>query len=158
ENVKDEVAFQALAHALALGGDDKTVELLTANHLKTRGIGATLVAAGKAGMPNGVTFLRAAIEKSSGDIKSQAELGLGWAQAVQSEHTDDSAKAAELSKEAEELLLKSKKSLAASTNQAIKALAKQANEPLAQIRLAIGHVAPDIAGVDTDGKKFKLSD
>ena len=112
---------------------------------------------GMAQSPAVTKVLRGLMAKATQkDLKGQIAVVLGQALRNQSEaaYAKDKAKSKKLAAESAELF-----------EQAIKdsdgtgSLARQAKDALYELQhLAVGKKAPDIAGEDLDGKKFKLSD
>lgn len=106
-------------------------------------------------------LLRTTAEKSS-DKAVQGHAAFALADHLKERLDDPALKpegAAKLSKEAEEYFDRAAKLLAGSTDAKAKELRAMAEKNLFELRnLLIGKKAPDIEGVDSDGKKFKLSD
>jgi hypothetical protein len=155
---KDKVAVQALSFvALSVPQSPQAKEalaILLRDHVDELGSLCTQLAMTGSSAAEG--FLRSALAKTK-NHEVQAEATLGLAQIIKNKLEQPGLKAdavAKLSQEAEELFAK-----VVDKFSDVKSAADTAKRELFEIRnLAIGKEAPDIAGVDGDGKKFKLSD
>jgi hypothetical protein len=109
--------------------------------------------------PAAIKLLRLILEKSKQrDAQGNACLALAENLKQQSEQNGDGSKQKELSKEAEKYYERVVKEYA-DVSHYNSTLGEAAKGALNELRhLGIGMVAPDIAGEDIDGKKFKLSD
>jgi hypothetical protein len=152
---KTEAAFNSLVFVVANseGGSaaDKATDQLLQDHLTK--LGDLLEELATTELPAVEKLLRDAMAKSTDKrVQGQATLALGQFLRNKSEAIPKGD--AKLAKEAEDLFDQIVKKYADQ-----KDLVESARDELFVIRhLAIGKEAPDIAGEDVDGKKFKLSD
>jgi len=133
----------------------EAADLLVKNHLKSEELGQ--VCRILATNPQGEKKLRQIADKNPNkDVQGQAFLALG--QLLKNQSEGISANKEKSAKEAENMLqLAVEKYGEVSTPQG--SVGDQAKEILADIKqLGYGKLAPDIEGVDVDGKSFKLSD
>lgn len=165
EAPKDAVAFDAVVFVLTrlqpFGvGDadvDKAIAIVTEHHLNNPKVQGLVLAMSQYG-PAGQKFLKAAAEKSTDKkVKGIALYYLGTALAEAADDADDS-------KQAEELTARAIKSieeaiqLAPTVELEDGLLAVVAKAELAVLKtLGVGKPAPDVEGVNLDGKKVKLS-
>jgi hypothetical protein len=114
-----------------------------------------LASLGQANSPAVAKTLRKLLETTTQkDLKGQLALAVGQsvrAQAERAYQKKDRAAAEKLMKEAQDLLHTAKEAGGPTASQADDALYLLEN-------LSVGKAAPEIAGEDLDGKKFKLSD
>jgi hypothetical protein len=165
---KDAVAVDALvwivANGYGMAGDKdnprgKAVALLLRDHTENDKLGQVCRALVYSVDQESEKLLRAILEKSPHkDVQGQACLSLAQhlnnrARSIQGQEQD------KLAKEAEELFERAAAKYGDVKTQFTGKVGDKAKSELFEIRhLAIGKEAPDIEGVDQDGKKFKLSD
>jgi len=159
KNPKETVAGEALLFVISLAPEgpqqEKAIDLLLKNQGERVPDACMMLA--QTANPQAQAFFKAVLNQKESSTKAKAFATLGMASIAQRkiEMADpNSADAAKFSKEAEDLfeeIIKKYKD--------IKEVAAAAEAELFVLRnLSIGKVAPDIEGVDSDGKKFKLSD
>jgi thiol-disulfide isomerase/thioredoxin len=159
KNPKEAVSGEALLFVISLAPEgaeqNKAINLLLKNQGDRVPEACMLLA--QTGSAQGQAFFKAVLEQkeSTNKAKGYATLGLASIAQRKLEASDaNSPETAKLSKEAEDLyesILKNYKD--------VKDIIGAAESELFVIRnLSIGKVAPDIEGVDSDGKAFKLSD
>lgn len=166
DHPKDEAAVDALVWVAtnAAGSPlyDKALEVLLKDHLGSRKLEEVCVMAAEFDGPATEKLLRAALEKSPHKVvKGRACFGLakmlrGRSEEAATEKKKDEAD--KLQKEAEQLFERTIKDFADVKGDE-ETLAEAAKTELFSLRnLGLGKVAPDIEGIDADGKKFKLSE
>jgi hypothetical protein len=162
KNSKDPVAVDALVWIVVNteGGPEmaQAIDLLVQDHLTSPKLGPVCQQLGQAPLQLTEKLLRGIWEKNPNrEIKALACLSLAQALKSQSDRAssaDAKKQAAEAEKLFDEVVTKYGD---VKTDQGT--LADLAKPELFEIRnLAIGKVAPEISGEDSDGKKFKLSD
>ena len=168
EHPKDAAALDALVWIVThtfgpAGGKDspraKAVAMLTRDHIGSDKLGPVCQMLVYGNDKESETLLRTLLEKSPHkDVQGQACLAL--AQNLKNRgRGQPNQKDNELPKEAEELFERAVAKFADVKVQFYGTVGDKAKAELFEIRnLAIGKTAPDIEGVDQDGKKFKLSD
>jgi thiol-disulfide isomerase/thioredoxin len=157
KNPKETVSGEALLFVISLAPagpqQDKAISLL----LKNQGdrVPDACMMLAQTGNPQAQAFFKAVVEQKDSSNKAKAFATLGMASIAQKklEAADpNSPEAAKLTKEAEDLfesILNKYKD--------IKEIVGAAESELFVLRnLSVGKVAPDIEGVDSDGKKFSL--
>lgn len=159
KNPKEAVSGEALLFVISLAPEgpeqNKAISLL----LKNQGdrVPEACMMLAQSGNPQGQAFFKAVLEQKEASNKAKGYATLGLASIAQRklEGSDaNSPEAAKLSKEAEDLYESILKNF-----RDVKDIVGAAESELFVIRnLSIGKVAPDIEGVDSDGKPFKLSD
>jgi hypothetical protein len=159
---KSDTALQALTVVIANVAETeppftKAKELLLKDHVNSQKLMDICQALAQRGMAAAAEqILRGVIEKSTDhDVQGQAHFGLGTVFKSKSESPElKRAEAEKLNQQAEDEFAKVVDKFGD-----VKAVAEQAKADLTEVRrLGIGKQAPDIAGEDADGKKFKLSD
>ncbi len=162
KNPKDPVAVDALVWILlhTEGGPDiaKAIDQFVQHHLSSPKLGPLCQQLGQMPLKSSEKLLRGIREKNPNrEIKALAGFSLAQALKNQSEQdasADSKKQAAEAEKLLDEVIAKYGD---VKTDQGT--LADQAKPELYELRnLALGKVAPEISGEDSDGKKFKLSD
>jgi len=167
EHPKDAAAQDALVWIVtrsfgAPGKDSprtKAVVMLTRDYTDSDKLGQICQSLVYGGDKENETLLRTLLEKSPhDDVRGQACLAL--AQHLKNRGRGlPNQKDDQISKEAEELFERAVAKYADVKTQFYGRVGDKAKAELFEIRnLAIGNKAPDIEGVDQDGKKFKLSD
>ncbi|HJZ59858.1 MAG TPA: TlpA disulfide reductase family protein [Gemmataceae bacterium] len=165
ENPKDEVAFDAAVFIIQKLGRfaadqpefAKAVGLIGDHHVNNPKVKDLLLTAGRFGPP-GEKLLSAAAEKSTNkEVKGTALYMLGTMYAEQADDADDEKQATDLTDKAIKYL-----QMAAETAPDAKigkdTIAEAAKTEITALKsLGIGSVAPDVTGIDLDGKKNKLS-
>jgi len=159
KNPKEAVSGEALLFVISLAPEgaqqDKAISLLIKNQ-GDRVPDACMMLA-QSGNSQAQTFFKAVLDQKESTNKAKAYATLGMASIAQRklESADpNSPEAAKLTKEAEDLFESILKKY-----QDVKDIVGAVESELFVIRnLSVGKVAPDIEGVDSDGKKFKLSD
>jgi thiol-disulfide isomerase/thioredoxin len=159
KNPKEAVSGEALLFVISLAPEgaeqDKAISLL----LKNQGdrVPEACMMLAQTGTPQAQAFFKAVLEQKESSNKAKGYATLGMASIVQRklEAADpNSPEAAKLSKEAEDLLESVLKKY-----QDVKDIIAAAESELFVLRnLSVGKVAPDIEGLDSDGKPLKLSD
>lgn len=167
KNPKDPVAVDALVwivtHGFGLPGKDnprgKAIAILARDHIQSEKLGQVCSMLVYGGDKESETLLRTVLEKSPHkDVQGLACLSLAQqlnnrARGFQGQKDD------KLATEAEELFERAAAKYADVKTQFYGMVGDKAKAELFEIRhLAVGKEAPDIAGEDQDGKKFKLSD
>src|SRR5262249_49409358 len=164
---KDAAAVDALVwittHGIGLGGKDsprgKALAILTRDHIENAKLGQVCPMLAYDGTKESETLLRALLEKNPHkDVQGQACLALA-------QHLNNRARGLPDRKdnqeatEAEELFERAAAKYADVKTPFFGMVGDKAKAELFEIRhLAVGKEAPNIEGVDQDGKKFKLSD
>jgi hypothetical protein len=169
EHPKDAAALDALVWIVTHntfgppGGKDspraKAVAILTRDHVGSDKLGSVCQMLVYSNDKESETLLRTLLEKSPHkDVQGQACLAL--AQNLKNRGRGlPNQKDNELPKEVEELFERAVAKYADVKMQFYGTVGDKAKAELFEIRnLAIGKTAPDIEGVDQDGKKFRLSD
>lgn len=165
ENPKDDTALAAAVFILQkigpFAGDQpelgKALNLIADNHLNNPKTKDVLLTAPRFGPP-GEKLLAAASEKSTNkEVKGVALYVLGTIAAERIEELDDAKDVAEQTKKAIELLERAAKE-APNAKVGKETLAEMANAEIVSLKsTGIGNAAPDVTGVDLEGKKVKLS-
>ena len=168
KNGKDPAGLDALIWVFEHGGilndksGDRTVELLMRDHLQSDRLAVICQACATDDSPLVEKLLPAVMEKNpKNDIKGMACYSLAAYFKSRSEAADSPEAADKKLKEAEKYFEQTSAKYA-DVKAGRGTLGDAAKQQLKQIKdmaaFAIGKVAPDIEGEDTDGKKFKLSD
>jgi thiol-disulfide isomerase/thioredoxin len=162
----DPIAVDALVRAAQLGGGDtpdseKALDLLQQNHLNSPKISDAITDVTFSTKWAGADkFLRAVIEKSSSrEARGLASYWLAYRLRDKAADELSGVEADKAASEAESLLQMVAAKYADVSSDKRGPLGARAAIALAELRrLAVGHVAPEIEGVDGDGKHFRLSE
>jgi thiol-disulfide isomerase/thioredoxin len=161
----DAVAIDALVRAARLGagdsaGSEKALVLLERDHLKDGKLSEVLTDVGYSTWPDSDKFLRSVLEKNaSRDARGLAGYWLAYRLKVKANDDLNGIEADKATREAEALLQMVIAKYADVPAGPLGPLGKRASTALVELqRLAPGHVAPEIEGMDGDDKPFKLSD
>jgi hypothetical protein len=161
EHPKDPASLEASAFVVMYGKDSKQAEraigILTANHLADERLSELLT--GLASSDSAVVegLFKAVIEKATKkELKGQASLALAQNLRARAEKA-----AADKKPDADQLLAAAEKQYDAviTSYKDVESVVETARDALFELKhLAIGRVAPETEGQDSDGRKFKLSD
>ncbi len=159
KNPKEEISGEALLFVVSIASpgpqQDKAITLLLKNHEQRVPQACMMLA--QSGNPQAQVFLTAILNNKDASNKAKAFATLGMAFMAKrrlDEAEPKSADAVKFSKETEDLF----EQILAKYKDVKEAVAAAEGELFVMRNLAIGKVAPDIEGADSDGKKFKLSD